>query len=293
MIEPRTVAAPSRSRVGGIAVRASLIVLGVLAVATTIVLANTLSVRYERDVTRMVFNDNLELLRSVRLRAGLQHDSLAGLLTATPPPPSPVGHPYLVISIEEHRLWYREGDSVLFTAAVATGSGKVLERDGDDMHWRFETPRGRLAVVAKDSAPIWVAPDWHYVETAQRRGLGVVRLERGKEIPTGDGGAFAVVGTDVVKRDVAGRVTPVPQGEGNEAVAGGNILIPPHGTRQRKYLGILGSHRLALGDGYAIHGTNSPESIGHSVSHGCVRLLNSDIAILYAMVPVGTPVFIY
>ena len=40
-------------------------------------------------------------------------------------------------------------------------------------------------------------------------------------------------------------------------------------------------------------GTNQPASVGRAVSHGCVRLRNEDIAKLYAMVPVGTPVYIY
>jgi lipoprotein-anchoring transpeptidase ErfK/SrfK len=48
-----------------------------------------------------------------------------------------------------------------------------------------------------------------------------------------------------------------------------------------------------LGDGYALHGTDKPSSIGQAVSHGCVRLRNEDIAYLYSIVPVGTPVFIY
>jgi lipoprotein-anchoring transpeptidase ErfK/SrfK len=56
---------------------------------------------------------------------------------------------------------------------------------------------------------------------------------------------------------------------------------------------VLGTHRLYLGDGYALHGTNNPASIGQSVSHGCIRLRNEDIQTLYEMVPVGTPVFIY
>ena len=50
---------------------------------------------------------------------------------------------------------------------------------------------------------------------------------------------------------------------------------------------------FVLGDGYAIHGTDNPASIGHSVSHGCVRLRNEDIDTLYSMVEVGTPVYIY
>ena len=37
----------------------------------------------------------------------------------------------------------------------------------------------------------------------------------------------------------------------------------------------------------------SPESIGQSVSHGCVRMRNEDIERLYPMVAVGTPVYIY
>jgi len=48
-----------------------------------------------------------------------------------------------------------------------------------------------------------------------------------------------------------------------------------------------------MGNGYAIHGTNQPQTVGRAVSHGCVRLRNEDIAKLYAMVPVGTPVYIY
>ena len=73
----------------------------------------------------------------------------------------------------------------------------------------------------------------------------------------------------------------------------GQLIVPPYGTNQRRYKGVLGTHRLMLGNGYAIHGTNVPSSIGQSVSHGCVRLRNEDIAYLYEIVPVGTPVYIY
>ena len=69
--------------------------------------------------------------------------------------------------------------------------------------------------------------------------------------------------------------------------------LPPYGTNQRKYMGVLGTHRLEMGDGYGIHGTDAPESIGKSASHGCVRMLNADIDKLYDMVGVGTAVYIY
>jgi lipoprotein-anchoring transpeptidase ErfK/SrfK len=270
-----------------LAIMATLVV---LLGATSAVVASTLEVRYARDVNRMVFNDNTGLLEELRQRAGLQRDSLEQLFSSAEPPRN---RAYIVVSIEDHRLWYRSGDSVIFTTEVATGSGKILERSGGDTHWRFETPRGRLVVESKETDPVWVAPDWHYVEEAQRRGLGVVRLARRQQLPVGDGSVLLVAGSDVVKRFPDGRQTIVDASEGNELVAGGNIVIPPFGTNQRKYRGVLGGHRLNLGDGYALHGTNKPETIGRSVSHGCVRLRNEDIAKLYEIVPIGTPVFIY
>lgn len=43
---------------------------------------------------------------------------------------------------------------------------------------------------------------------------------------------------------------------------------------------------------YRIHGTNQPDSIGKSVSSGCIRMLNEHVAELYDRVTVGTPVMV-
>jgi len=49
--------------------------------------------------------------------------------------------------------------------------------------------------------------------------------------------------------------------------------------------------RLAVGDGtYLIHGTNNPIAVGMPVTHGCVRMYPDDVAALFPLVPVGTPV---
>jgi lipoprotein-anchoring transpeptidase ErfK/SrfK len=55
----------------------------------------------------------------------------------------------------------------------------------------------------------------------------------------------------------------------------------------------MGAAALTLAGGqYAIHGTNTPRSIGGFVSYGCIRMYNHDIADLYARVSVGTPVVV-
>jgi lipoprotein-anchoring transpeptidase ErfK/SrfK len=41
-----------------------------------------------------------------------------------------------------------------------------------------------------------------------------------------------------------------------------------------------------------LHGTNEPSSIGHRSSHGCIRMLNRDIAKLVPLLPLGTPITI-
>ncbi|RNB87390.1 L,D-transpeptidase [Brevibacillus fluminis] len=43
---------------------------------------------------------------------------------------------------------------------------------------------------------------------------------------------------------------------------------------------------------HAIHGTNKPESIGHDVSLGCIRLHNADVEELYSFASPGTEVII-
>jgi lipoprotein-anchoring transpeptidase ErfK/SrfK len=59
----------------------------------------------------------------------------------------------------------------------------------------------------------------------------------------------------------------------------------------------LGARALYLWQGnkdtlYRIHGTNEPWTIGHSVSAGCIRMTNEDVADLYDRIPVGTKVIV-
>ena len=52
----------------------------------------------------------------------------------------------------------------------------------------------------------------------------------------------------------------------------------------------LGYRWMQIRGNYGIHGTNKPDSIGHYVSNGCIRMLEKDVEFVYDQVEVGTPV---
>jgi lipoprotein-anchoring transpeptidase ErfK/SrfK len=55
----------------------------------------------------------------------------------------------------------------------------------------------------------------------------------------------------------------------------------------------LGARAIYLGNTiYRIHGTNSPETIGHKVSSGCIRMLNEDVVDLYGRIEIGTKIVV-
>jgi lipoprotein-anchoring transpeptidase ErfK/SrfK len=56
----------------------------------------------------------------------------------------------------------------------------------------------------------------------------------------------------------------------------------------------LGTRAMSLNaSGILIHGTYASYSIGSYASHGCIRMLLSDVEALYPQVPMGTPVLIH
>lgn len=73
--------------------------------------------------------------------------------------------------------------------------------------------------------------------------------------------------------------------------------IPPDGAYGPYIFGLaLFSNAYSIFNGgdaqIGIHGQDEPWSIGHAVSHGCVRLPNNVIADLAKTLPLGTPVTI-
>jgi L,D-transpeptidase YbiS len=69
--------------------------------------------------------------------------------------------------------------------------------------------------------------------------------------------------------------------------------VPPPDSPQRKEKGTMGKYALDLGERVMIHGTNDPKSIGRRISHGCIRLPNQMLSLLWKEAEVGTEVYIF
>jgi hypothetical protein len=69
--------------------------------------------------------------------------------------------------------------------------------------------------------------------------------------------------------------------------------IPSANDFSRYEYGVLGDYALALGDGYMIHGTIYKRFLGMPVTHGCVRLNDEDLKVIYNTLNIGSKVYIF
>jgi hypothetical protein len=164
----------------------------------------------------------------------------------------------VLVSTETRSLWLMQDSMTVLRAPIAVGRSKRLVYKGKE--YDFTTPVGKRKVLAKATSPLWVPPDWHYFEIAVERGITPVHLKKGSRLKLNDSTRIEVRGNDVGRVNQYGNFWPFTPGMGN---------------------------------GYLLHGTNEEGTIGEAVSHGCVRMYNDDVERLYALVPVGTPVYIF
>jgi hypothetical protein len=229
-----------------------------------------------------------------------ERDSTA--TTAITPPADPAARaiyeealahagPKIMISTSDLRLWYVGTRDTLLQAPVAIGMQKSFSHMGKS--WYFATPTGERRILGKAKDPVWTAPDWHYYERAASLDYELVHMERGKMYKLADGTFLEVREDDVGRINQFGNFWPFTPGY--EIVFDQTVYMPPLDTRQRRIPDALGPYKLDMGEGYLIHGTHryNGGSVGLRVSHGCVRMNNSDVERLYHMVDVGTPVFIF
>src|SRR6185503_5823972 len=180
----------------------------------------------------------------------------------------------IVVSLAERRLWVIEADGdTVRSSSVAIGVGTRLRYRGQK--WKFDTPRGERRVIAKDSGPVWVPPEWFYVQTAEENDLKLAKIDAGRGIVLADGRRLeiqnGVVG--VSSDSIAFDALPIDE----HIVFDETLYMPPIGTQNRRVVGALGRYRLDLGEGYLLHGTPDKQSIGTAATHGCIRLGDDDI----------------
>ncbi len=122
------------------------------------------------------------------------------------------------------------------------------------------------------------------ISTSQRQLYYVLGGGRAIRYPVGVGKAgMAWHGTAYVSLK---RMNPAWQAP--PSLNGGSYgpVIPGGSPNNPMGVAVLGLDR----GNYAIHGTNNPGSIGGYVSHGCIRMYNSDVLDLYARAGIGTQV---
>ena len=196
----------------------------------------------------------------------------------------------VLVSLRERQgLVMRDADT-LRAATAAVASGMTIEYGGRS--WTFRTPRGRHTVLRKVENPVWRPPDWLYAEAAIAHDLELAPLRPDRPVRVSADRLLVVRNGEAGLLDRATReFASLPTDE--HIVFNDTLYIPPMVTRNRRVEGELGRFALDLGDGYLIHGTADPKSIGRAVTHGCIRLGDDDIDWLYRHVPVGTVVHIY
>lgn len=71
------------------------------------------------------------------------------------------------------------------------------------------------------------------------------------------------------------------------------LPVPSANHYTRYEYGVLGDYALSLGHGYLIHGTLYQRFLGLPVAHGCIRLNDENLELVYRSLQVGSKVYIY
>ena len=196
----------------------------------------------------------------------------------------------IIVSLSARQLWVVAGaEDTLLAVPVAVGSGKTLRSAAHT--WTFNTPRGIHTVLSKEKDPVWVRPDWAYIEVARKLSLRLAHIDPGRAVVVDDGRVLEIRNQVAGLIDADGNFAPLPTDE--EIIFGRVLYVPPLEAQNRRVPGQLGPYRLNLGNGVGLHGTVDSTSVGRAVTHGCMRLYDADIEWLYVHVPIGSRVYIF
>ncbi len=71
------------------------------------------------------------------------------------------------------------------------------------------------------------------------------------------------------------------------------LPVPAANSPERIQYGVLGDYALSFGNGYFVHGTLYKRTLGMPVTHGCIRLDDDDLVVVYKNLQVGSKIFVY
>lgn len=74
---------------------------------------------------------------------------------------------YIVVDTGMNLLYLKNGDRVIRRAVVSCGSGSILKAPDGKRKWVFDTPRGEFSVRSKYIDPMWIKPDWAFIEEGE------------------------------------------------------------------------------------------------------------------------------
>ncbi len=106
---------------------------------------------------------------------------------------------YIVVNSTLNRIYLRKGNDQLLDAVCSTGSNTGLSTVDGKRKWFFSTPRGVFKVRNRIEHPVWVRPDWAFVEDGEPV-PGAKDAERFEDNVLGDyalylGGGYMIHGT--------------------------------------------------------------------------------------------------
>jgi lipoprotein-anchoring transpeptidase ErfK/SrfK len=117
---------------------------------------------------------------------------------------------YLLIDTGTNHLYLMRDRCVLRAALCSTGSGRFLPDPPRKREWTFDTPKGEFRIQRKVVNPVWIKPDWAFIE-------------EGEEIP----------------RKQSDRLAPEEMGDYAMDLGDGYLI---HGTLYERSLGMSVTH---------------------------------------------------
>lgn len=112
---------------------------------------------YPNPIQSLLEKDSVQLARQItraQRRISDLERSIDGLTPA---------QPYLIVNTTTNTFVLRTRNRIIREGLCSTGSYTLLEA-GEDKQWMFKTPKGMFRIQSKLVNPLWVKPDWAFIE---------------------------------------------------------------------------------------------------------------------------------